>query len=63
MYVKSLHVKIPNNEAITCIKTKYDIHSIFRESKSLPYAQDFVSKRKIALLGGSKPFCILNIHI
>ena len=40
MHVKSLHVSIVSNEAITCIKTKYDNHSIiFRPSTSLPYSK------------------------
>lgn len=40
MHVKSLHVKIPNNEANTCIKTKYDNHSIIiRLPTSLPYSK------------------------
>ena len=63
MHVKSLHVRIPNNEAIACIKKKYDSRSIFKQSTFLPHAQDFISKIKVALLGRSKPICMLNILI
>ena len=61
MHVKSLHVRIPHNEAITCIKKKYDSYSTFKQSTSLPYAKDLISKRKAALLERSKPICMLNI--
>ena len=47
MHVKSLHVRIPHNEAITCIKKKYDSYSTFKQSTSLPYAKISFPKERL----------------
>ena len=53
LHFKPLHVRIQNNEDITCIKIKYDNHSIFRQSTFLPYSK-FHLKKKDGTMGKIK---------